>query len=165
MKPLLCLSRDFFLYCGFFFSSLCSMPTQSHSLSTGFGELQPGLSLTLQLALSDLQLALQWPTHRDLTWSMVKSQHQPIQHYLQQRLLNYDAARQPLACVWQSDPTQWQLTLIQQQYYLQLNLKTDCQHSRWLHYQLFSELHEHKALIKTPQGEQVLSEANPWLAL
>jgi len=150
---------------GLLISGLCCMPVQSHSLSTSFGELQHGPKLILQLALSDLQLALNWPTQRDLTWSMVKSQHKQIQNYLQQHLLTHDASRQPLACVWQFDPSNWQLTRIQQQYYLQLTMQTDCADSQWLHYRLFTELHEHKALIQTSQGEQVLAEEHPWLAL
>jgi len=154
-----------YLYVFVIFCCLQSMPAQAHSFSTSFGELQPGPKLKLQLALSDLQFALNWPTQRDLTWAMVKSQHQEIHNYLQQNLLIHDASRQPLACDWQSEPIDWQLIRLQQQYYLQLTLQTECANSRWLNYQLFSQLHEHKALIQTSEGEEVLGGIDTWLAL
>jgi hypothetical protein len=150
-----------------------SSTAHSHSLSTSYGELEPrkaktqmpSLIFNLKLALSDLQLALGWSTQRDLTWTMVKKQQPQILAYLQQQLVLHDQQRQPLACSWQSDAAAWQLTKIQQQYYLQVQLSSHCPSANWLHYQLFMQLHEHKALVQTPQGERILAEATPWLAL
>lgn len=140
---------------------------QAHSLSTSYAKIpiQGQPTIQLQLALNDLQLALQWSTQRDLTWSMVKTQFPQILAHLQQQLVLHNDQRQPLACVWQSDTSAWKLAQIQQQYYLQLPLTSDCPKASWLHYQLFMQLHDHKALINTPLGESILDEATPWLAL
>lgn len=140
---------------------------QAHSLSTSYAQIQTAgqPEIQLQLALHDLQLALQWSTQRNLTWSMVKTQFPQILAHLQQQLVLHNDQRQPLACAWESDTSAWKLTQIQQQYYLQLPLKSDCPQASWLHYQLFMQLHEHKALISTPQGESILDDATPWLAL
>jgi hypothetical protein len=96
---------------------------------------------------------------------MVKNQYPHILAYLQQQLVLHDAKRQPLACGWQSEFAAWKLTQIQQQYYLQLPIYSNCPTASWLHYQLLMQLHEHKMLMQTPHGEQILAEANPWLAL
>jgi hypothetical protein len=148
-----------------------STTAHAHSLSTSYGQLATktaqttGPVLQLQVALSDLQLTLGWSTQRDLTWTMVKNQHPQILAYVQQQLVLHDSKHQPLACSWQSAEADWQLKQIQQQYYLQLSLKSDCPSAAWLHYRLFTQIHEHKALLQTPNGEQVLAEATPWLAL
>lgn len=148
-----------------------SNAAQAHSLSTSYGQLETktaqmnGPVLQLQLALSDLQLTLGWSTQRDLTWAMVKDQQPQILAYLQQQLVLHDSKRQSLACSWQSADTDWQLKQIQQQYYLQLSLQSHCPTAAWLHYRLFTQIHEHKALLQTPHGEQILAEATPWLAL
>lgn len=148
-----------------------SNAAQAHSLSTSYGQLKTktaqmtGPVLQLQLALSDLQLTLGWSTQRDLTWTMVKNQQPQILAYLQQQLVLHDSKRQSLACSWQSVESDWQLKQIQQQYYLQLSLQSNCPSAAWLHYRLFTQIHEHKALLQTPNGEQVLAEATPWLAL
>ncbi len=146
-----------------------SAALHAHSLSTSYGQLEAktasGQVFQLQLALSDLQLVLGWSTQRDLTWSMVKNQRPQILAYLQQQLTLHDQQRQPLSCAWQSDETAWQLKQIQQQYYVQLSLQSHCPAAAWLEYRLFMQLHEHKALLQTPKGEQILAEATPWLAL
>lgn len=140
---------------------------RAHSLSTSYAEFQTANQpkLKLQLALQDLQLALNWSSQRDVTWSMLKKQFPQILTYLQQQLVLHNRQRQPLPCVWLSDLSQWSLTQIQQQYYLQLTLTSDCSEVGWLHYQLFMQLHEHKALVTTAQGESILEQATPWLAL
>lgn len=148
-----------------FFILFSSLPVHSHSLSTSFAELKSGPSLVLKVAILDLQLVLNWSTHRDLTWSSVKNQHQQIQNYLQQHLILHDKSRKPQTCVWSFDVNNWQLVTVDQQYYLQLGMKTECKDSHWLHYQLFTELHEHKALFQTSLGERIVSKDSPWLEI
>lgn len=148
--------------------SLCfSCSVSAHSLSTAFMQLKntpAGLSATLELSIVDLQQALNWPADQDIRWSDILKQQTEVIAYLQQHLYLQD--KKNGRCTLQTDAGAWTTVEKNQSYYLSLPLFSTCDANQsTLHYQLFSELHDHKLLISWQQKQRVISQKNPTLNL
>ncbi|MDF3127049.1 hypothetical protein [Rheinheimera sp. 1928-s] len=148
--------------------SLClSCCVSAHSLSTAFMQLQntdAGLSATLELSIVDLQQALNWPADQDVRWSDIQKNKTQIISYLQQHL--HVKSKQNNSCVLETEANAWTAVEKNQTYYLSLPLFSTCDaHQSSLHYQLFSELHDHKLLVSWQDKQWVVSQQSPQLNL
>lgn len=148
--------------------SLCfSCCVSAHSLSTAFMQLQPdakGLSATLELSIVDLQQVLNWPADQDVRWSDIQKHKANITSYLHQHMYLQDA--QNNRCIFETDASAWTAVEKNQSYYLSLPLFSGCNTEQsTLHYQLFSELHDHKLLVNWQQKQWVISQQRPQLNL
>ena len=139
----------------------------AHSLSTAFMQLQnteAGLSATLELSIVDLQQASNWPADQDIRWSDIKKNKAQIISYMQQHL--HIQNKQQGNCVLETDAQAWTAVEKSQTYYLSLPLFSTCDTQQSsLHYQLFSELHDHKLLVNWQDKQWVISQQSPALNL
>lgn len=144
-----------------------SCSVSAHSLSTAFMQLQhtaAGLSATLELSIADLQQALNWPTDQDVRWSDIQKNKAQIISYLQQHL--HIQNKQHGNCVLETEANTWTAVEKNQTYYLSLPLFSTCDvQQSSLHYQLFSELHDHKLLVSWQDKQWVVSQQKPALNL
>lgn len=147
-----------------FFISCC---VSAHSSSTAFMTLQStpqGLSATLELSIVDLQQALNWPADQDVRWSDIQKRKAQIISYLQQHLQIQD--KQNSRCMLETDANTWTAVEKNQTYYVSLPLFSTCDAQQsTLHYQLFSELHDHKLLLSWQHKQWVVSQQSPALNL
>lgn len=148
--------------------SLClSCSVSAHSLSTAFMQLnntEAGLSARLELSIADLQQALNWPADQDIRWSDIQKNKTQIFSYLQQHL--YVKSKQNNRCVLETEANAWTAVEKNQTYYLSLPLVSTCNAQQSsLHYQLFSELHDHKLLVSWQDKQWVVSQQSPALNL
>lgn len=147
---------------------LCfSSGLSAHSLSTAFMQLQntpQGLSATLELSIADLQQALDWPTEQDVRWSDIQARKSQIVAYLQQHL--YLQQNKTTRCMIETQASEWTAVEKNQHYYLSLPLFSTCDAQQSvLHYQVFSELHDHKLLVSWQQKQLIISQQSPQLNL
>ena len=148
--------------------SFCfSCCVSAHSSSTAFMTLQStpqGLSAKLELSIVDLQQALNWPADQDVRWSDIKKNKAQIISYLQQHL--HIQNKQEGNCILETDAEAWTAEEKSQTYYLNLPLFSTCDAKQSsLHYQLFSELHDHKLLVSWQHRQWVVSQQSPALNL
>ncbi len=138
----------------------------AHSLSTAFMQLQnteAGLSATLELSIVDLQQALNWPADQDIRWSDIKKIRHKSSAICSNICIYKQATRQ--LCIGDRCASM-DCSGKSQTYYLSLPLFSTCDTQQSsLHYQLFSELHDHKLLVNWQDKQWVISQQSPALNL